>query len=362
MKKLYNFILLFLVCLMPQKTWAVIPVSVDFDPYEIEGNINTAAIMGTSATTAAMTTYLSNLFFYEFSSGLGAGWAASGLPASNAAAAQINMHQGIANRAENKGNAEPLRRGARYFNMKPIEMYKKVRQAFAGDYEGISWDTLEEKFKTKLDEFMQQFTEAALEEKINTFVTDILSCQTPQLETMLPSFDLDFGFGFCDYKQMLSDMKAQTKSLSNQSWGNMVRINGQSVDKFLDDPDALSRAIHARSPTTGHAILFDAMSGMSMRASMQATVDTAAIGKKMQSIANKAEKGNYFSEYGTIDALGDLIKTQSYATLINSKNAEASRNAEQTKLDMEKAKAQLEARREIQQQYYNQQGATAGKK
>jgi hypothetical protein len=321
MKKTFGVLLLFLAALLPCTGWAIPTLGI-FDPIiaAIQTPIHYLGTVfggvGATAQTADTTERLTK-------DASAPGLAAAPIAVSDSSAAIKTAYNSSNTVDESKEIKDALTKPSRTGFNSFRDVVIKIKEILAGNSENVSIDELQEQFKLKLEKYTADYFEKALEDSVNTFVNDVASCNTPQLDVLLPTFDLTFGLGFCDYGKMFNDLKRQSKSLRKLNFKNMVKVNGMTLDKIMDDPSALEKAIQAKSPGTGHQLAISNFSNLSMKATEQYNVDSGAALRTLGTVMNKMTKGNLIGQQTVMDHLEDQTKATAAAANVSAAAANA---------------------------------------
>ncbi len=237
---------------------------------------------------------------------------------------------------ETQLNREGTHSQAKIVNVSPREVWAKAKAVQSGDILSEVRNQLERTFNQVADNLANTFSEQMLETILNNLIYDILSCQTPQLDMLFPSIDLNIGLALCDYGQMFDEMKSQTKNLSNRGWGGSFKINGQDASSVIKDPKSLEDAITLTPPGVGHSLVADFLSDQSVNLSVQGNVNAKQIAEEM---------GANIKMRDTRDLFGNdtLIKTSRRMEEQNAKIGQILAYNNETAAGIAAAEAQLQA-------------------
>ena len=190
----------------------------------------------------------------------------------------------------------------------PKQIWQKIKNVTSGDLLHEIRNAIEDKINQVYADIADQVARIADGEVFGQLISDISSCQTPQLDTLFPDTNLDLGLFMCDYKQMYNDMKDQVKEISDKGWGGSFKINGHDASDVIKDPSLLKDSLHLATPGQGHALVGDFLSKEATNYSLQASVDAAALGKQMATLVDQKKRNLTFKKRSMLDALDDTIK------------------------------------------------------
>ena len=328
---------------------------------------NTGTIIGTTGATAASSALTAaNLFYlnYQMDSLIGEGYAVVPEYApTNAALTAKLLHKVEAQQESDKQLRNSLVQKATVENITPSALWEKMKSIRAGDVTKVVRDKLEDTWTKIQDTISNTLSEEALNAAMANFVSDILSCQTPQLVTAFPSIDLDLDLGIkiCDYNQMFNDMKDNVDKVRKQG---SFKVNGKNLSEVMKDPKLLGVGLQQVSPTQGHALVADFFSNLSEKAAITANLDTTALGAAMAQDLKKSGFKKMFKDRTILDALDDATNIEVRHAQIDLANGQAANQiaAAQVRVQSESVNLAAEQREDyITQRHANRlNNATSG--
>jgi hypothetical protein len=348
-----------LALLISSQAWAGWPVTIlgDASPTGISNAAALITTAGATSTTAAATSVSASADLYNWwnmNGALGEVFSQAPEVSPTLAATLAKTRQQIEGlRTETELSRDSLVQKAKIVNLTPKVIWQYIKSMRSGDYWKGMRDQLEDKIATMKDRLVEQFSEEALTNAVSTLVEDLMSCNTPQLDTMFPTIDLDLGFAICDYRQMFNDMKDQVKTVADKGWGGGFRINGYPAGDVIKNPSLMKDAVETVSPGVGHALVANMLAEESMRVSLQANVDTSALGKKMAGAMRKKEFMGLFKDRKIIDAVDDGIKAQVGTSQLQAVAAQATNTLLANQNQLQAMQLDNQAREDIQKKKEN---------
>lgn len=316
----------------------------------------TTATAGLTATEVALMTYLN----YQMDGNLGEAYAMiPGYAPTHAAIASKTQHSQSAtqNRLDNLRGT--LVKDAKVIDLGPNNIKKFFEDMRSGNLFSQLQENLQKKWDSIRDELSASFTKEALDVALNNMIVDLLQCNTPQLDALFPSINLNLGLAMCDYGKLFNNMKDQVNTLVDKGWGGQFNINGRPVRDIIKDPSSLNDAIRFVSPGQGNAIVADFLSDQSINASYQAKIDAEAWANQLGYAPKIRELQRLVKDRTVVDAQDETTDAIAKSAAINNTLQSASLTNQMTQVQIEQMREQRAAVENAQRQVLSASNAAS---